>query len=279
MTRLFAFNFIVSLLLVPIASVSAGGPAAPEILDSPEIIVAPGVSPSKLRFERKQFTLSRQRGDIRFDGTLVDSQAVANGDQRIRLIETFDHVKFKNDSDFRRWTRRLRSTRTYTYDDVIQMTENGSTTRQPLVLLPSAERPAAERQWGTWLAMKSDDAMKATDASEAEQSGVARGNRELASALKQLLSVSPAIAGRSHLRAAAERVIGNSLDLWDVRLVPTTNRTFGAANVAFNRGVYFSSPNYVDGISVRVIAEDSQFAIYQALRQNPGYRLSSARKL
>ena len=227
----------------------------------------------ELRFERREFTVSRVRGDVLIDGVKADKELVSNQAQQVLLIETFDGLKFHDDKEFRDWARHLRGSRTYIFDDVITHAADGSIVRTPLVLLPPATRATTEPLWQAWIDERShaeQAARTAYDQQQAEHSRLAQ--------LQQLAQTqTEEIIAQTRLLAIASGVT----DLWEVRLSNRNSSQWGSVIPVSLSSVYPYSGSCSDGgcITVQVTARDSNAAISTALKQHTGYHLISARKL
>lgn len=225
-----------------------------------------------LQFERHQFSVERFRGHVYLNGQLGD-HAVSAGSQFVDLIETFDHLNFETDHEFRNWVRRLRGTRTYTYDNVIRTDEQGQVDVTPLVLLPAETRTKVDPLWNNWLLEQERASSRAQSEHESDH--------DTTELLVSLLAS----------RAAAPVA---TADRWEVELVPRgSQRLFltgpeQATNVFLNhRSVPITfglagtpyDPTAYRAKYVRVSAYDSYEASVQATSQYPGYESRTIRKL
>jgi len=103
------------------------------------------------QFHPHQFKVSHQHGSIFIDAKLASHYPLLNHNKELSLIQAFDNLKFPSDRQFLDWARKLKGTRTYTYDEVTQKDEQGKTTTKPLVLFDSEERKILDPFWQTWL--------------------------------------------------------------------------------------------------------------------------------
>ena len=200
-----------------------------------------------VRFERHQFAVARHRGHVYLDGR-VTKRPIGEQPELVSLIETFDQVKFNSDRDFFDRGSKLRSTRTYTYDDVLFSDDQGKLTKTPLVLLPGDERSRVEPAWQAWLAQREAEQQEYKQqriAYETEQAFFKKQQEALA----RLVEANEA-AARSLAVASGET------SLWEVEVVK--------GHVSINYQAYGRS---------------SDEAARQVLGNNPGFQLGSIRRI
>lgn len=109
---------------------------------------------TSISFERLQFTVSRHKGKILFDGFEAPRGILENKSKEVRLIETFDGLQFASDTTFIQWAHKLKGTRTYTYDQVTRVSADGSKITQPLVFFDKETRTELDVKWHAWLEMR-----------------------------------------------------------------------------------------------------------------------------
>lgn len=248
--------------------------APPAAIDLP---VPSNISSEILGFERRRFTVQREHGRVLIDGVEAPSDVVERGTKEVRLIEYFDGVHFDSSRDFRNLAKKLRGTRTYTYDVVFLRDANLNEQTIPLVLLPKEQRLNAEVDWRQWLAQERD---------ATEQARVAQQKVEL----EQQKYVALEKAAAQQKAVASQPVV--SLDSlfstrWRVYLAPANEGLYGFAS-----GV--QSVNYVTGIQVgtgsvlyqpssttsyEVVAANSQIASNLAHAKYPNYRIVGISKV
>lgn len=235
------------------------------------------VAQTSVSFHRLQFTVSRQRGKILFDGREVSGSVLAAKSKEVRLIETFDGLRFLSDKEFVAWVHKLRGTRTYTYDEVTQVAADGSTTVQPLVFFEAKERIDLDPKWHDWL--------------DSRQVPPQEDQRALQQPSQQDIpsQAFSALVAAEERSADSLAVLSGATSLWEVELVPTGNQgfsssdslpfqtLFGGSQFAIN--AYAGYSDHSSSHYVRAYGRTSQLATAQALNSNPGYRIGSVRKL
>jgi hypothetical protein len=227
----------------------------------------------EVQFERREFTISRVRGDVLIDGIKAGKDLVSNQVQEVLLIEAFDGLKFNDDKEFRDWTRHLRGVRTYVFDDVIKHAADGSITRTPLVLLPPEIRATTEPLWQAWIderARAEQNAKTAYDQQQAENYRLDQLQQSAQAQTEELIAQTRLLA-----------VASGATDLWEIRLTNRNSQSWGQASQASLFSAYANSNPCGDSgcITIQVTARDSQSAVDSALDQYKGYQLVSARKL
>lgn len=257
---------------------------------------------ASVSFERRQFTVSRHKGKILFDGVEAPRQILVNKSKEVRLIETFDGLQFTSDRSFVQWATKLKGSRTYTYDDVHTVNAEGVTDTQPLVFFGKEQRKDLDVKWHAWLDERQAEIEKANRLRLAQEQEAKKYQQllSLQELQAQALSAQTSAAEKS---AESLAVISGETSLWEVELVPVGSSSF-CTNCApnfggFNLGAqsaglsfftngngfstdYGSNVNYGNGsnsIYVRAYGRTSQIASNQALDSNPGYRVGSVRKL
>lgn len=228
---------------------------------------------NEVRFERREFTVSRVRGDVLIDGVKADRELVLHQAQQVLLIETFDGLKFNDDKEFRDWARHLRGSRTYVFDDVITHEADGSVVRTPLVLLPPDTRATTEPLWQAWIderAHAEQVARTAYDQQQAENSRLNQLQQSVQAQTEELVAQTRLLA-----------IASGATDLWEVRLSNRNSSQWGSVVPVSLSSAYAYSGSCLDGgcVTVQVTARDSNAAITTALKQHTGHHLISARKL
>ncbi len=104
-----------------------------------------------MSFERRQFTIGRHKGKLFLNGIEVSSRTVDLQSKEVRLIESFDGLQFDSGKRFLEWAHKLKGTRTYTYDEVTRVAEDGSKATQPLVFFDKDQRAVLDVAWQAWL--------------------------------------------------------------------------------------------------------------------------------
>jgi hypothetical protein len=257
---------------------------------------------TNISFERKQFTVSRHRGKIFFDGTSAPRDILENKSKEVRLIETFDGLGFSSDKQFLQWAQKLRGTRTYTYDEVTRVNADGSTLVQPLVFFDQEQRTELDMKWHDWLDQR-HAAMEEANRIRLEQEQEVKRYQQQSYLLElqsQALSAQIAAAERS---ADSLAVISGATSLWEVELVPagstglcsSCSSNFGGltwgtqstgisflANGGSLTSTFGSNYNFGTGsnsVYVRAYGRTSQAASDYALNTHPGYRAAGVRRL
>lgn len=228
-------------------------------------------------FQRLQFTVSRQRGKIFFDGREVSGSVLATKPKEVRLIETLDGLRFPSDKEFTAWVQKLRGARTYTYDEVTQAAADGSKIVQPLVFFAAKERVELDPKWHEWLdtrQVSSEDSQRVSQQAHQQETPA------------PTLSALVAAGERS---ADSLAVLSGATSLWEVELVPTGSWGVSSSNsLRFQtlfEGTQYASDSFLansgssSSLYVRAYGRTSQVATAQALNSNPGYRVGSIRKL
>lgn len=274
----------------------------PAIADEPLLEGRAQPDGANTTFERKQFTVSRQRGKIYFDGAEAPLRKLQNKSKEIRLIETFDGLDFESEIQFHHWAQRLRGTRTYTYDEVTQNGADGNSFTQPLVFFDKDQRIELDKKWLAWLDKRNADIEEANRVrlAKEQEAKLYQQHSHLQNLQAQALTTQSAAAERS---ADSLAVISGATSLWEVELVPSGSSTF-CSNCSTGLGGFYTGTqsfglslyangsgltsafdgvaNYDSGrnsIYVQAYGRTSQIAGDQALKSNPGYRVGSIRKL
>lgn len=222
---------------------------------------------SNVSFERRQFTVGRNKGKILFNGFVAPRQILENMGKEVRLIETFDGLQFASNKDFIQWTHKLKGTRTYTYDEVKRVSADGTTITQPLVFFSETERNELDPKWQAWLDERQAELEKSNRIRLAQEQEAKRYQqlKNLHELQTQVLSAQAAAAERS---AESLAVISGETSLWEVELFPS--------NTGFSGSFYDS---HSKSIYVRAFGRTSQDASDHALNSNLGYQVGSIRKL
>jgi hypothetical protein len=257
---------------------------------------------SKVTFERKQFTVSRYKGEILFDGIVAPRHVLENRSKEIKLIETFEGLKFPTDRRFLQWARKLQGTRTYTYDEVTHLVEDGSNITQPLVFFDADQRSKLDVKWHAWLTERQIEIENANRARLAQDQETMRYQQLLQI---QELQTKALIAQATAAEKSAENlvVISGATSIWEVELVPWGNSGtcygcssdvggmwfdtqstglgfFASGNsVNANFGSSFNYGSSSNSLFVTSYGRTSQAASDQAVYTHPGYRVSSIRRL
>jgi hypothetical protein len=257
---------------------------------------------TSVSFERRQFTVSRHKGMILFDGAEAPRQILANKSKEVRLIETFDGLQFASDKAFIQWAHKLKGIRTYTYDEVSRISRDGTNVTQPLVFFDKEQRNELDLRWHAWLDERQAEIEKANRIRLAQEQEAKRYQQlsNLQELQAQALSAQAAAAERS---AESLAVISGATSLWEVELVPTGNSSFCTSCAPNFGGLYYGSQttglsflangnsltstfgsnfNYSNGsksIYVSAYGRTSQIASDYALNSRQGYRVGSIRKL
>ncbi len=257
-----------------------------------------------VKFQRHQFSVSRQNGKILIDGKVVANHFHQKSSKEIALIQEFDNVSFSTDKEFNDWARKLRSTRTYTYDEVTQVDSDGKSTTKPLVLFDLEHRKELDPKWQTWLDKRQAE-IEESNRGRLAQEREAR-TYQLQAQLQQLqtqaLNAQVAAAERS---AASLAVISGETSLWEVELVPggqvgscsscssgyssfpygfgyetsgVSLSSYGRGNFAASFGNY-STYGQSGSFSVKSYGRTSLIASENAVSSYPGYRVGTIRKL
>lgn len=270
--------------------------------DEPSLDVGTKTNESSVSFLRHQFTVSRQNGKILLDGTEIPKHFVQTKSKEVKLIEIFDGLIFPSDRQFFQWARKLKGTRTYTYDEVIRVTEDGSTNSQPLVFFDKDQRSDLDTKWHVWLDMGQAELEQANRLRLAQEQEAKRYQQQahLQELQTQALQAQVAAAEKSGQSLA---VISGATSLWEVELVPAGSsggcsdcspnfsgivygtQTYGISLVA-NGGsltsTFGGNYNFSGGsnsLYVKAYGRTSQAASDQAVQYNPGYRVGTIRKL
>ena len=270
--------------------------------DDPILVPGDKTDGSSVSFERRQFTVSRQKGKILFDGVEAPRMIVANKSKEIRLIETFDGLDFPSDKQFLHWANKLRGTRTYTYDEVTSVAADGSTFTQPLVFFSNEQRAELDKKWHAWLDKRQSEIDEASRARLAQEQEAKRYQQQahLQELQAQALSSQIAAAERS---AESLAVISGATSLWEVELLPAgyagvcsscspdfsdlfygtqstgISFTTNGNSLSSTFGSNYGFGNRSKSIYVRAYGRTSQVASDNALSSNPGYQVGSIRKL
>lgn len=270
--------------------------------DEPSLDVGKKANESSVSFKRHQFKVSRQNGKILFDGTEIPKHFVETKSKEVKLIEIFDGLNFPSDRQFLQWARKLKGARTYTYDEVIRVTEDGSTNTQPLVFFDKNQRSELDSKWHVWLDMRQAELEQANRLRLAQEQEAKRYQQQahLQELQTQTIQAQAAAAEKS---AQTLAVISGATSLWEVELVPAGSsggcsdcspnfggivygtQTYGVSFVA-NGGsltsTFGGNYNFSGGsnsLYVQAYGRTSQAASYQAVQYNPGYRAGTIRKL
>jgi hypothetical protein len=253
-------------------------------------------------FERRQFTISRHHGKIFFDGTEAPRQIVENKSKEVRLIEIFDGLNFSSDKQFDQWARKLRGTRTYTFDEVTLVAANGSTVTQPLVFFDRDQRADLDTKWHAWLTKRQAEMEEANRVKRAQEQET-KQYEELGRLRELQTRTLQAQTDAAEKSARSLAVISGETSLWEVELVPVGS--FGGCtscsdnlgvflqgtssagvslfanggNLASSFGTSFNIRSHTNSIYVKAYGRTSQVASDEAVHSNPGYRAASIRKL
>ncbi len=170
-------------------------------------------------FERLQFTISRHKGKIIFDGVAVPRHVLGNKSKELRLIEIFDGLQFPSDKSFIQWTHKLKGTRTYTYDVVHQVSADGTSVTQPLVFFNEEQRKDLDVKWHAWLNERQAEMEKANQIRLAEEQEAKRYQQM---AYLQELQTKALVAQADAAEKSAESlaVISGATSLWEIELIP-----------------------------------------------------------
>jgi uncharacterized protein YraI len=257
---------------------------------------------SEVSFERNQFTVTRQKGEILIDGIIAPPHVLEKKGKEIRLIETFDGLKFSTDRQFFQWARKLQGTRTYTYDEVIRSTGDGAAVSQPLVFFDADERSKLDPKWHAWLAERESKIEAANRARLAQEQETMRYQQILQI---QQLQTNALIAQATAAEKSSENlaVISGATSLWEVELVPAGNSStcYGCsqgfngmwygiqssglgflasgANLNATFGGSFNNGTVSKSMFIRAYGRTSQAASDYAVYTHPGYRAGSIRRL
>lgn len=270
--------------------------------DESSLNVGRKTNESSVSFLRHQFTVSRQNGKILFDGTEIPKHFLETKSKEVKLIEIFDGLNFPSDRQFLQWARKLKGTRTYTYDEVIRVTEDGSTSTQPLVFYDKEQRSELDSKWHVWLDMRQADLEQANRLRLAQEQESKRYQQQ--AHLQELQTkAKQAQAAAAEKSAQSLAVISGATSLWEVELVPAGSfggcstcssylggfgygtQTHGVAFVANGGGLtstFGGNYNFGGGsnsLYVKAYGRTSQAASDQAVQYNPGYRVGTIRKL
>jgi hypothetical protein len=272
------------------------------IADEPSLNVGKKTNESSVSFLRHQFTVSRQNGKILFDGTEIPKHIVETKSKEVKLIEIFDGLNFPSDKQFLKWARKLKGPRTYTYDEVTHVAEDGSTNTLPLVFFDKDQRSELDSKWHVWLDMRQAELEQANRLRLAQEQEAKRYQQQahLQDLQTQALQAQVAAAEKS---AQSLAVVSGATSLWEVELVPAGSfggcstcssylgglgygtQTFGVSFVANggNLSSTFGSNYDIHGGSnslyVQAYGRTSQAASAQAVQYHPGYRAGTIRKL
>jgi hypothetical protein len=272
--------------------------AIPTVSSQSDIVPSTG-------FKRHQFTVSRQNGKIYFDGNVVPSHFRESKNKEVRLIEIFDDLSFPSDGELVAWARKLRGTRTYTYDEVTQVDSSGTSTTMPLVFFKKDQRAELDISWNAWLDKRQADleAANRLRMAEEKEARIYQQQAQLQQLQTQAILAQTAAAKQS---ANSLAVISGETSLWEIELVPAGQysscigcstsysrypytygyETSGVSFNAFGNGNFaasFGSNNWYGNGSgrfyVKGYGRSSDVAGYAAAQNNPGYRVGTIRKL
>ncbi len=259
-----------------------------------------------ITFQRHQFTISRQNGKILIDGQVVLNHFHDSKGKELGLIEIFDNVRFPTDREFLEWARKLRGTRSYTYDEVTQVGPDGASATKPLVFFDKAQRAELDSKWQAWLdkrsaKMEEENRLRMVREREAQ---TYQQQAQLQQLQTQVLLTQAAAAQKS---AESLAVISGETSLWEIELIPvgqiggcpggcsgsyygfpsingyetsgTIFTAFGTGNVSASFGNNYLYGSGSNSLYVRNYGRTSQVASYLAIQENPGYRVGHIRKL
>jgi hypothetical protein len=231
--------------------------------------IAPQAVPSEstefvlVSFVRKTFTVENAKGRILLEGRLVSNRVRVENPQAVALIESFDSLDFKTDHEFFDWARKLRGSRTYTYDVVTTVGLNRIAKRVPLVLLPQKERELLDPLWRLWL--EENQAVRELNRRVEETSDVDRARTDTDSSYAESLINTAKDASRSL------SIISGETSLWEVELVEE--------NSVFRANPFDPWGAAKTSVFVQAIGRTSGDASQRALSNNPGYTVGIVRKL
>jgi hypothetical protein len=255
-------------------------------------------SEPSVSFQRLQFTVSRNHGKVYIDGVEVSKNILDTKSKQVRLIETFDGLHFGTDRQFLSWAHKLRSTRTYTYDEVTQGNGDGSSITQPLVFFDKDQRSDLDVKWQAWLDKRKADIERANQMRLAQEQEAK--HYQLQDLQTKALLAQTAAAEKS---ADSLAVISGATSLWEVELVPVgsssgcatcpssygsalfetqssgTSLTYNGFTLTSTFGSRFNHGSGSNTIFVKAYGRTSQVAGDQAVQEHPGYRVASIRRL
>lgn len=289
----------VSIIMAICCWLPSGGSHADAQNAASQPAVAAAEQSSKYSFQRRTFDVRRERGRLYlgkywYEKPLTDQPVYA------KLIETFDGVRFKTDREMKDWARKLRSTRTYTYDVVAETVDGKTKFLGPLVLLPKDKYKLVEPHWRHWRTM--EDQMQRERILIQQEYELEQARAEAESQRQQQLVDITAASARSLA------VISGVTSLWEVELIPPGSQRglFGFGQVVagqsaigvgyYPQGVFLTSgPMSLSGGSwfptspypyqnpdsmwVQSYGRDSRAASAAALAKYPGHRVGIVRKL
>ncbi len=272
------------------------------LADEPMPDAEKSINESNVSFERHQFTVSRQNGKILFDGIEIAKHIVETKSKEVKLIETFDGLSFPSDRQFLQWARKIQGTRTYTYDEVIRVAEDGSTHTQPLVFFDKDQRSILDAKWHAWLDKRRVEIEEANRLRIAQEQETKRYQQQVhqLELQTQALQAQAAAAEKSSQSLA---VISGATSLWEVELVPkggfggcydcspflgqlaNGTQSYGisfvanSGNLASSFGSHYNYGQRSSSFHVKAYGRTSQIASEQAVADHPGYRVGTIRKL
>jgi hypothetical protein len=231
---------------------------------------------TRYTFVRHTFDVSRKHGHVYF-GNYWYARPLVEQSTYVRLIEVFDGRNFKSNSEFSAWAKKLRGTRTYTYDTVQRHDGNQVTNLGPLVLLPNDQRTSINPYWANWRSQQ--DALKRDQVAKAKRESLrqARLEAELASTKSLLNSTANSAQSLS--------LLSGKTSLWEVQLFPRNSHVQWVPNqgthFSFNSGSTYRPWTFYapQQLVVTSYGRDSLSARNAAIQAHPNYQAGFVRKL